>query len=75
MSNGKWDGKEERRHFPTDHDNLVRLLTSVEEHVKNFDKHVIQFNEHVKDDKFVAKMVYMGMGGLAVLQMIGIIKH
>lgn len=67
-----WDGKIERRNNPTDHDNLTRLLISVENHVKNFEKHIeedkISFGSvNEKVDKH-AMYIYMGIGALAIIE-------
>lgn len=68
----KWDGETERRSFPSDHDNLIRVIAILAEHVKNFDNHVIDDKLMAKKVEFSTKMVYMAMGAIAVLQIIGI---
>lgn len=71
----EWDGRTERRSNPSDHDNLTRVITLLGEHVKNFDT-------HVADDKRAfetmgnrlwnhAKFIYIGIGGVAILELIG----
>ena len=45
-----WDGKE-RRNGGSDHDNLTRLIVLLENHVKNFDAHRIEFESHIKEDR------------------------
>ncbi len=70
----EWDGRTERRANAGDHDKLTRLLEAVENHVRNFDK-------HVKDDEIAfkdignklwnhARFIYIGIGIIAVLQLI-----
>lgn len=60
-----WDGKIERRADPNDHDRLVRLLVSVENHVINFDK-------HVADDKVSFKSIQDQVGKHAIWIYIGL---
>ena len=67
-----WDGKVERRGNPSDHDNIVRLLISVENHVNNFDKHVKEDATNFgsingKMDKH-AMLIYTGLGILLAVQ-------
>lgn len=72
-----WDGKTERRGNPNDHDNITRLLISVESHVKNFDKHVEDDkNSFTRITSRVDKhaiYIYMALGALAILQFL--VKH
>lgn len=72
-----WDGKTERRHNTSDHDNITRLLTILDAHVKNFDKHVTDDEENFKEVGTKlwnhARFIYMGIGILAVLEFI--LKH
>lgn len=70
-----WDGLEERRIEPTDHDNLIRVITILSEHVKNFDSHVVDDKAIAKKVEWSNKMLYMGLGGIAALQLIGIFRH
>lgn len=72
----EWDGETERRRTPSDHDNLIRVITLLAQHVKNFDNHVEDDKVMAKDVRFSTKMIYMGMGALGALQMVIIfIKH
>lgn len=69
-----WDGKTERRSDPTDHDNLIRVITILAEHVKNFDQHVIEDKKNFESlsNKLWshARYIYIGIGMLAVIQVI-----
>lgn len=71
MANPRWDGKVERRLYPNDHDNIVRAITILENHVKNFDSHVVEDKENFKTIRDQigkhAIYIYMSVGGLAVL--------
>ena len=69
-----WDGKVERRQNPSDHDNIVRLLVSVENHVNNFEKHTDEDVQNFakvngKVDKH-AMYIYMGIGAIAIIEII-----
>ena len=69
-----WDGKVERRQNPSDHDNIVRLLVSVENHVNNFEKHTNEDVENFskvnnKVDKH-AMYIYMAIGAIAIIEII-----
>ncbi len=72
---GKWDGQTERRRYPNDHDSLIQCLTLLAEHVKNFDQHVEDDKVLSKKVDFSTKMIYIAMGAIGVLQLIGIFKH
>lgn len=69
-----WDGKTERRNNAGDHDNITRLITLLENHVKNFDSHVIEDKENFKSigDKLWnhAKYIYIGIGIVGVVEVI-----
>lgn len=71
---GKWNG-EERRLAKGDHDTLVELVQIIKNHVDNFDVHVTtddtNFKEMKSDIKFNSKWIYIGMGAISVLQIIG----
>ncbi len=73
----QWDGKTERRSNANDHDNITRMLTVMENHVKNFDAHVKE--DKASFDKIgdkisnLSKFIYIGIGIVAVLQFI--LKH
>lgn len=67
-----WDGKTERRQNPSDHDNIVRLLVSVENHVNNFDQHTREdltnfTNINSKVDTH-ATYIYIGIGILMAVE-------
>ena len=69
-----WDGKVERRGNPSDHDNIVRLMVSIENHVNNFDKHVVEDAKNFgsvnsKIDK-QSILIYTGVGILIAVQFI-----
>lgn len=67
MSNKSWNGNVERRHNPSDHDNLIRVITLLAEHVKNFDTHVLDDKILSKKVDFHSKMIYIGIGGLGMI--------
>ena len=69
-----WDGIE-RRNKATDHDTLIQVVQILTNHVENF-------NQHVTDDKAAfdeigkrlwnhAKFIYIGIGIVAVLEVLG----
>jgi hypothetical protein len=67
-----WDGRIERRNNAGDHDNITRLITILDNHVKNFDQHVEKDEARFKEigDKLWnhAKFIYIGIGIVAVLE-------
>lgn len=69
-----WDGKIERRTNPTDHDTLVRAITILEHHVKNFDTHVGDDKESFKIIRAQigkhAIFIYIAIGGIGMLEFI-----
>lgn len=72
-----WDGKTERRNNAGDHDNITRMLTILDNHVKNFDKHVEEDKSLFKEmgDKLWkhATFIYIGIGIITTLEFI--FKH
>lgn len=72
-----WDGKIERRSNAGDHDNITRMITILDNHVKNFDKHVDEDSSNFKSVNnkvdLHAKYIYIGMGILAVINFL--LKH
>ena len=71
-----WDGNTERRHNPTDHDNLIRVIAILAEHVKNFDNHILDDKNALKKLDWANKMIYIGLGAIGTLQFVAIfIKH
>ena len=58
-----------------DHDTLVEVVTILKNHVSNFDAHVKVDNDNFKDigSKIWthAKFIYIGVGAVGVLQIIG----
>lgn len=70
-----WDGRTERRRNPSDHDNLTRVMILVEGHVKNFDSHVDDDKAMAKKVEFSTKIIYIALGGLGMLQLLGILHH
>ena len=72
MPNQSWDGRIERRGNPNDHDTLTRTLVSVENLVKNFDKHVADDEKAIKSIRDQvgkhAIYIYMGLGAIGVIQ-------
>lgn len=72
-----WDGKTERRNNAGDHDNITRIITILDNHVKNFDKHVeedkVNFGDVNKKVQVHAQYIYIGIGIIAVLQFL--LKH
>ncbi len=71
----KWNGETERRNNPSDHDNLIQVITLLAEHVKNFDNHVQEDKIMAKEVKFSTKIIYMGMGAIGLLQLLAVLKH
>lgn len=65
-----WDGKTERRSNPSDHDSLTRAIAILENHVKNFDNHVVEDNKLRERVEKHAMYIYLAIGGLGVLQFI-----
>lgn len=77
-----WDGIKRRADDfkANDHDTIIELVQIIKNHIEHFEEHREDFHEHKNNDdksfKFLNKTVYMGMGGLAMLQvLIMIIKH
>lgn len=73
-----WDGKTERRKHADDHDTLIALLEILDSHVKNFNIHVGDYKEHLKDDNInfkdiskqisaLSKYIYIGVGVIVAL--------
>ena len=74
MMPDKWDGRTERRAHTTDHDNLTRVVVLLENHVKNFDAHVVEDKRNFQDisDKLWghAKYIYIGIGIIGVVEVL-----
>lgn len=69
----KWNG-DERRKIPSDHDTLIRLMAVLEIHVLNFNQHVADDKENFKvvGDKLWshAKFIYMGLGAVGIIEIL-----
>lgn len=71
----RWNGIE-RRKPSTDHDTLICLVQILDNHVLNFEKHVEDDKVLSRDVKFSTKMIYIGIGGLGMLEVIlKIVQH
>lgn len=74
-----WDGKTERRSSSSDHDNVIRILESIETLIKNFDKHVLDDGirfERVENKIWEhARYIYIGIGIIAVINILISFKH
>lgn len=70
----EWDGDIERRKTPTDHDNLIRVIAILSEHVKNFDDHVKEDKDSFQKvgDKLWghARFIYIGLGAIGVIELL-----
>lgn len=62
-----WDGKTERRQSNNDHDNITRMITILDNHVKNFDTHTL---EDKKNFDFLNKTVWIGFGALGTIEIL-----
>ena len=72
----KWEGVDRRKSFINgdDHDLLIKISQNVENVLVNFESHVKQDAIDLKETKGriggLEKIVWMGMGGLAILTVI-----
>lgn len=68
-----YDGPD-RRQQRDDHDTVVKLLTLMTTHVKNFDEHRISFEKHVDEDKVNFKVLnkglWCGVGAISVIELV-----
>lgn len=59
---------------PSDHDILIRVDENVDNLVKGLDKHIVDDDSFQKDSKkeidWIKKVIYLGMGGLFVLNLV-----
>ena len=72
----KWDNVERRKSFMNgeDHDLLIKINQNIDNLLSNFNVHVAQDSIDLKETKGrlggLEKIVWMGMGALAVLNII-----
>ena len=65
-----WDGFERRKSSflnNNDRDLFIRMSQNLENHLSNFKLHLIDDEEVKKKVEYLEKVVWMGMGALAVL--------
>ena len=71
-----WDGIDRRKNYMNgeDHDLLIKINQNTENLLMNFQHHVIQDASDLKETKLrisgLERIVWMGMGALAVLNII-----
>lgn len=59
-----WDGEDRRISAAKDHDTLIELVQILRDHVKHFETHMTNYEQHLKDDAANFKIVMKALEGI-----------